>query len=256
MTDTDKKLARIPVVPRPAATILLLRDDPLEVLMIRRHQKQFFGSALVFPGGVVQESDYSDDWLPLVEDSEGLDPEERALRIAGFRETFEETGILLAKGPDGRCMPCVGETEAFIEVVHASGGRLVLSDLVRFGHWITPERSPQRFDTHFFLCLTAEGQEAVCDGGEAVALEWARPDDISARAAGGEASILFPTRMNISRLAESTSAQAALARWRGQDIFTVSPWVEKREGGLAVVIPKEAGYRETENFVPSAKLAD
>jgi 8-oxo-dGTP pyrophosphatase MutT (NUDIX family) len=256
MTNTSTKPARTPVVPRRAATILLLRDDPLEVLIIRRHQKQFFGSALVFPGGVVHESDHWDDWLPLIEDSEGLDRDERALRIAGFRETFEETGILLAKGPDGRCVPCVSGTESFIDVVRASGGRLVLSDLVRFGHWITPERSPQRFDTHFFLCLTAEGQEAVCDGGEAVALEWARPEDILARAAGGEASILFPTRMNISRLAESSDAQAALALWRGQEIFTVSPWLEKREGGVAVVISKEAGYCESEYFVPSAQFGD
>ena len=75
-------------IPRPAATILLVRDAPFEVLMVRRHAGQTFSSALVFPGGTVDESDWSDAWLDLATGGEALDPAERALRIAAFRETF------------------------------------------------------------------------------------------------------------------------------------------------------------------------
>lgn len=245
---------RQPVEPRPAATILLVRDDPLEVLMIRRHAQQYFSSALVFPGGMVDESDRAADWLGLVEDAEALDPESRALRIAGFRETFEETGILLARGADGHCAPPATDAGSFIDIVQASGGRLHLSDLVPFGHWITPERAPKRFDTHFFLCRTAPGQVARCDGGEAVAIEWSRPDAILDRAAAGETSILFPTRMNVRLLARSPDAAHALDTARERPVFTVRPRVEQRPGGMAVVIPAEAGYGETENFHPHADV--
>ncbi|MET0361482.1 MAG: NUDIX hydrolase [Sphingobium sp.] len=239
-----------PVVPRPAATILLVRDDPFEVLMVRRHKDQFFSSALVFPGGLVDAGDRSADWLALIDDADGLDEDARALRIAGFRETFEETGILLARGIHGDCVSAPPAGGAFIDIVRESGGRLRLSDLVPFGHWVTPERSPKRFDTYFFLCRTAPDQVAVCDGDEAVALEWAAPEAILARAAAGETSILFPTRMNISRLAETGNAADALAAAQARPVFTVHPRVEKRDGGMAVVIPAEAGYCETENFHP------
>ncbi|WP_242124017.1 NUDIX hydrolase [Sphingobium sp. Sx8-8] len=251
MTDASAP-AKAPVTPRPAATILLLRDDPMEVLMIRRHKDQFFSSALVFPGGLVDDSDHSDAWHDLIVDDIGLDAHQRALRIAGFRETFEETGILLARGAEGHCAAQQSQPGAsFLDIVRASGGRLVLDDLVPFGHWITPEFSPKRFDTHFFICRTAPGQDAVCDGGEAVALEWATPDSILTRAAEGETSILFPTRLNIARLAESGAVDDAIAAARMRPIFTVLPRVEKRPGGMAVVIPAEAGYCETENFNPS-----
>ncbi len=60
----------------PAASLILLRDAPLEVLMIRRHQNaSFVPDAWVFPGGAVEESDGGD------------------MRITAIRETREETGI-------------------------------------------------------------------------------------------------------------------------------------------------------------------
>jgi len=244
------KPGREAVMPRPAATILLVRDDPLEVLMVRRHQKQFFSSALVFPGGLVDDSDRSEEWFDLVEGADSLDHDARALRIAGFRETYEETGMLLARGANGAHVAGRSASASFLETVRESGGRLHLSELVPFGHWITPERSPKRFDTHFFVCHAATNQEAVCNEDETVALEWATPHSILDRAAAGESSILFPTRMNVSRLAESASAAEALAAARTRPVFTVRPRVEKRPGGIAVLIPAEAGYCETENFHP------
>jgi 8-oxo-dGTP pyrophosphatase MutT (NUDIX family) len=248
--------ASAPVTPRLAATILLLRDDPFEVLMIRRHKNQFFSSALVFPGGVVEEGDWSDAWADLIVDKAGLTAGQRAIRIAGFRETFEETGILLARSDDGQCVAAAGGQDTpFLEIVRASGGRLMLDDLVHFGHWITPEISPKRFDTHFFICRAAPGQNGVCASGEAVALEWATPQSILDRSAEGETSILFPTRMNIARLAESASVREAMTAARARPVFSVLPRVKKLPGGIAVVIPAEAGYCETENFHPHRDIA-
>lgn len=254
MADSEREI----VVARPAATILLVRDDPFEVLMIRRHPEQHFASALVFPGGMVDDSDRSEDWLPLLVGAEDMDVESRAFRIAAFRETFEEAAILLARDASGSAVACpvdqgLGTASDFRHVVQASGGKLWLDDLAHFGHWITPEPAAKRFDTHFFLAHAPADQEAVCDGGEAVELEWVAPSDVLARADAGERSILFPTRMNLRMLAQARDSAEAMHRTRARTVVTVLPRMEKREGGVAVVIPAEAGYGETENFHPRRK---
>ena len=88
-------------IPRPAATILLLRDGPegVEVFMVVRHQAiDFAGGALVFPGGRVEESDQELAERP--EDCpnpDRLGVEALAFRVAAIRETFEECGVLLAR---------------------------------------------------------------------------------------------------------------------------------------------------------------
>lgn len=246
------------VVPRPAATILVLRDDPFEVLMVRRHGNGMFASALVFPGGLVDPADSDEAWLPHVTGADGLDLGERALRIAAYRETFEESALLLARDADGAAVPCPGSdapNASFRDVMAASGGTLALDDLVQFGHWITPEGAPKRFDTRFFLARAPEGQEAVCDGGETVALEWVAPRDVLARAAEGDLSILFPTRMNLKRLAESDTVADAVAAARVRPHYTVVPRPERRSDGIMVRIPEEAGYGETENFHPRSPTA-
>ncbi|MET0373615.1 MAG: NUDIX hydrolase [Rhizorhabdus sp.] len=241
----------VPAVPRSAATILVLRDDPFEVLMVRRHGGDQFASALIFPGGQVDADDRDDGWLPYVAEAGGCDPVERALRIAACRETFEEAGLLLARDEGGASVPCPVATDApFRDLVAASGGRLSLDDLVHFGHWITPEGAPKRYDTHFFLARAPGGQDAICDGSEAVALEWVAPRDVMARAAAGDLSILFPTRMNLKRLAESQSVDDAIAAARLRPRFTVLPRPERQANGIVVRIPQEAGYGETENFHP------
>src|SRR5438045_4560679 len=75
------------VPPVPAASVILLRDSPLEVLMIRRHSKSsFVPDAWVFPGGVVEANDYD------LADGTELG----TMRAAAARELFEESGIWLA----------------------------------------------------------------------------------------------------------------------------------------------------------------
>src|SRR5260370_16666064 len=91
------------VAPRPASTILLLRDGAakgsggeIEVFMMVRHYEIDFNSgALVFPGGSVDKNDKEILARPeLYTDGEGLDADALSFRIAAIRETFEESGIL------------------------------------------------------------------------------------------------------------------------------------------------------------------
>lgn len=233
------------VAPALAATILVVRDDPFEVLMVKRRSSSFYASALVFPGGLVEAADASLDWLPHVKAAAGMDANARALRIAGFRETHEETGMLLAHGgaPSAADQP-------FLDMVRAQGATLDLNALAPFGHWITPELAPRRFDTHFFLARAPAGAEPVADNNETVSVEWVRPAEVLARAEAGDYSILFPTLMNLKRLAESADAAGAFSAARARPLFTVKPTMSKRDGRTILNIPAEAGYGLTEYANP------
>src|ERR1700692_833265 len=92
------------VAPRPASTILLLRDSAairgeIEVfMMVRHYQIDFNSGALVFPGGSVDKGDQEIIANPaLCSGGEGLEAAALSFRIAAIRETFEESGILLAR---------------------------------------------------------------------------------------------------------------------------------------------------------------
>lgn len=229
---------------RKAATLLVVREDPFEVLMLRRHAGATFPSAMVFPGGVVEVSDGAEEWMPHLRGADGLDTEERAYRIAALRETWEEASLLLARegGDSGQL------TGSFLELVSAGGGALDLGRLHHFAHWLTPTHMPKRFDTRFYLTGAAQGLEARFDGDETVSVEWITPQAALQRAEQGD-RMLVPTRLNLIRLAESATVAEAIAAAATRPFFSVLPEVARRvEGGKILRIPEEAGYGVTEVF--------
>lgn len=237
--------------PRRSATVLLLRDDPFEVLMVRRRRGGTFSNALVFPGGVIEASDADAAWLPHLAGAAGLDPDARAVRVGALRETYEEASILVARLPDGSPVSAglPDPDSPFRELIARRGALLALDALHPFGHWVTPEVEPRRFDTTFFLCHAPDSQLARQDDGETVGFEWADPAVLLERAAAGERSLLFPTLMNLRRLAESTSTAAAIAAAGARPVVRVDP-VARREGDRVIItIPEEAGYGVTEHVL-------
>ena len=241
---------------KPAATILLLRDEPaFQVLMVKRHQQIDFASgALVFPGGKTHAGDHDPAWADHAVDWEAVEPEQRPLRVAAIREVFEEAGILLAEGVGGRafaevCDPAVRQAvdrgeRAFLEVVRELDVRLTLGALTVFARWITPPIVPKRFATWFYAVRAPEGQLAACDGRETVDAEWIAPDEALRLAEAGQRTVIFPTRMNLQLLGEAASADDAVARARGRTLVPVLPRVEARGEGRVLVLPPDAGYGE------------
>jgi len=238
------------VIIRPAATVLILRDNPFEVLMVKRHAKAFLGSALVFPGGVVEPADAAPDGLAHLQGAAHLGEQERAFRIAACREVFEETAILLATG----ATPCAHppghvSSDDFLHMIRFTHARLTLDALEPFAHWVTPDYVPKRFDTRFFVCHAPAGQGGAADGAETVSLQWLSPAAALASGESGETLMAFPTRLNLKLLAQSASAAAAIAAARDRPPFTVRPWRERREDGVYVHIPAEAGYGVTGELI-------
>lgn len=242
--------------PRPAATILLLRDLPqFQVLMVKRHhQIDFASGALVFPGGKTHEGDADPEWESHANGWDSLDSVQRGLRVAAIREVYEEAGILLAHHADGRpfadgCDPATRAAvdrgdAAFLDVVRGLGVRLSLDALTVFARWITPTIMPKRFDTFFYAVTAPADQVAACDGHEAVDAEWIAPAEALRLAETGERTIIFPTRMNLKLLAESHSASNAVARARARPLVAVNPELIERDGRRLLTIPADAGYGE------------
>jgi 8-oxo-dGTP pyrophosphatase MutT (NUDIX family) len=209
------------VAPRLAASVILVRDAPFEVLMVKRNERGPFASAFVFPGGVVDQDDYSESWVAQLNLDAHIPPVERALRIAACRETWEEVSIL--PGDKDATIEREQAGGSFYECVARAGVRLSLNELVLFSHWITPTFAAKRFDTHFYICQAASGCLGQCDGKETVALEWIEPRQALRSAARGDRSFLLPTLENLKLLAASESCAAAIDAARHRDIAPITP---------------------------------
>lgn len=251
-------MSDIPIL--PAATLLLVRDaaDGLEVFMVKRnHAIDFVPGAMVFPGGKVDPGDSDPGLAARFRGDAALTDADRAFRVAAIRESFEECGILLARARGEtelvdeartrrieaahRDALCNADT-TFAAIAEAEDLELAGDLPVHFAHWITPDVMPKRFDTHFFLVESPAGQTAVHDGGEAVDSVWITPQAAIAEEASDRLNIIFPTLMQLKKLAPHKSVADAVAATTAVPVVTVLPQIEQVDGEPMLHIPEEAGY--------------
>ncbi|HWA89577.1 MAG TPA: NUDIX domain-containing protein [Rhizomicrobium sp.] len=245
--------------PVPAATILLVRDAPegLEVFMVKRHhQVDFVSGALVFPGGKVDKSDREAALSDHTDGGEGWSEEMRALGACAIREAFEESGILLARDASGAFVdaerlaaldayrsPLDKHEIGLLDLARKENLRLAFDQLATFAHWITPEHMPKRFDTIFFVARSPVGHLGKHDGRESVDSVWIAPE----RAVADRKSwnVVFPTKLNLMKLAETKTVDDAVAKARAAAPLCVTPWVEQGPDGAILRIREDAGYAQT-----------
>ncbi|WP_156752015.1 NUDIX domain-containing protein [Mycobacterium sp. E2497] len=240
-----------PLIPRPAATVMLVRDDPggIAVFLMRRHAKmEFAAGTMVFPGGGVDDRDRNADiawagpppqwWAQRF----GIEPDlAEALVCAAARETFEESGVLFA-GPAGQAVSApnsiVGDASVYADARRALADSTLSfadflrrenlelrSDLLRpWANWVTPEAErTRRYDTYFFVGALPEGQRADGENTESDHVGWTTPqaaiDDFSA----GRCFLLPPTWTQLDSLAGRTVADVLAVE---RQIVTVQPHLE------------------------------
>jgi 8-oxo-dGTP pyrophosphatase MutT (NUDIX family) len=262
---------------RDAATVLILRDgepdpdgDALEVCMLRRRlESEFVGGAMVFPGGAVDPEDGHDDLEAVCEgrtDAEasarlGIERGGLAFWVAAIRESFEEAGFLLAYREDGEIVrlddpdtidhfadhraEVDSGRRGMVEVCEAEGLRLAVDSMFYFGHWITPEGAPRRYDTRFFVTLAPPAQTPLHDDREVIANTWVKPKDALARHAEGTFLMLPPTIASLRAICRfATAGEALSAAAEIIDVPTILPQVIFDEGGVRIALPgdREFGY--------------
>ncbi len=257
MSDNPERPVAVPV---PAATILLVRDGSkgLEVFMVKRHhQIDFATGALVFPGGKVAKGDFDPELGSNMDGAGAWPGQMRAFVAAAIREAFEEAGILLARDAtagrlvdEARLMglepyrhPLEKGEIGLRDFVTREDLHLACDLLVHFAHWITPKMMPKRFDTHFFIALAPHGHIGRHDGRESVDSVWLSPDE--AVADRKRWNIIFPTKLNLMKLAQSKTVDEALAAARAAPPLTVEPWLDEGPDGAILRIREDAGYAQT-----------
>jgi len=262
-----------PAVPRDAATVILLRQAAgVQAFLLRRTRAlEFAPGACVFPGGSVDESDAD----PAIGEAgwAGPSPAEFgdllgvsagrscALVCAAVRETFEESGVLLA-GPsptelvqdtavlvqDRRSL--LDGSASLAELLSRRGLVLRADLLTPWARWITPEVSPRRFDTWFFAAALPSGQmaalaaaagpEAGTGPGESDSGTWLRPSAALAAARAGEITLLPPTAVTLAELTAYQDVPSILSERRV--IAPLLPRVVVEEGQAWLAMPQSVTY--------------
>lgn len=254
LRESAHKFGGTPIDAKPASTIIVVRDGDhgIEAYLMRRQASMAFAAGMyVFPGGGMHPSDVTDDvpwagtppaeWATLLGCDESL---ARGLVVAAVRETFEETGVLLA-GPDQHTV--IADTSgaemessrdaleegrvSFAGFLHDHG--LVLrADLVgAWAHWITPRFEPRRYDTRFFVAALPAGQRVGAISREADHAAWVPLRRVLAAVEAGESAMMPPTIQTCQEVATFTAGsilEAAAAR----TIRPIEPRIVEVDGEL------------------------
>jgi 8-oxo-dGTP pyrophosphatase MutT (NUDIX family) len=263
LVDLAKEYAdgtRAAVEPRNAATVVLLRAGASgpEIYLLRRHvSMEFAGGMCVFPGGGVDPRDFDatvgwagpspSTWASRL----GVDEEmARALVCAAVRETFEESGVLLAgASADEVVADTTGESWEADRVALESRelsmteflnqrGLVLRTDLLgAWDGWLTPVFEPKRFRTWFFVALLPEGQRTRDVSSESSEVTW-----LSARAAAdgadaGEVMMLPPTYLTCLEIGGFDSPAEVLATAEGRSVEMFTPSVEQLGEGFTLSMP-------------------
>ncbi|MFF4511209.1 NUDIX hydrolase [Streptomyces mirabilis] len=261
----------IPVPPKRAATVMLLKDTPTTpvVHMLRRRASMAFaGGAYAYPGGGVdpRDDEHQIRWAGPTRawwaNRLGTDETSaQAVVCAAVRETYEEASVLLA-GPTPDTV--VGDTTgedweadraalvardlSFAEFLDRRG--LVLrSDLLGvWTRWITPEFETRRYDTWFFVAALPEGQRTRNASTEADRTVWIRPADAADGYDKGELLMMPPTVATLRQLIPYDSAADVLAAAPARDLTPVLAKARLENGEVVLAWP---GHDEFTKHIPT-----
>jgi 8-oxo-dGTP pyrophosphatase MutT (NUDIX family) len=252
---------RQPVEPRDAATVVLMRPScagPAIYLLRRQTSMAFAGGMYVFPGGGVDPRDFDasvawagpppSDWASRL----GVDEAEaRALVCAAVRETFEESGVLLAGSSDE---DVVGDTTgddreadrvALESRVLAMSdfcdrrGLVLRSDLLGvWAGWQTPVFEPRRFRTWFFVAVLPEGQRTRDVSTESSSVTWRPALEAVQAVDDGEIMMMPPTYLTCLEIGQHADPAEVLAASADRSVEMFTPEVTGSEGDATLSMPE------------------
>jgi len=260
---------KIPKIPRPAATVILIRPhrDEFQVYLLKRNEKSgFMGGYYVFPGGTVDSEDRNaEEWQQHVDRDveeivhrlgDGMNIEDiLAYGVAALRETFEEAGLLLARRSRLRqvdlariCSRRSAEPLPrgwFRRLIVSDGWMLAFSRLRRWAHWITPELMKRRYDTRFFLTVLSEGEVCRPDGCETTHGIWVTAREGLMGNLEGRIPLSPPTLVTLYELSQYQRREdlehALETRTWGAALF---PRLIPVKNGAVILEPWDPHYRQ------------
>jgi 8-oxo-dGTP pyrophosphatase MutT (NUDIX family) len=253
---------------RAASTLILLRDSEAgpQVLMLKRHGlSDVLAGAFVFPGGKLDAPDAE------LQDTHHLDESAQALHarlgendidtatavglyVAALRETFEESGLLLAEDLAAEraeeALARLAGGMAFNTLLAEMRLRLRVGALAPWSRWITPPDSPnKRFDTRFFVARAPEGL-ARHDERETTEARWVQPRPALQSYWQGELTLAPPQIMTLAHLARHGSVDSVLDEARGRLPVLIQPHVIRDAEGRTMCYPGDELHPVRERAMP------
>ena len=255
---------REPAEPRNAATVMLLRPGAQgpEVYLLRRQTSMAFaGGMCVFPGGGVDPRDFDPrhagaaawagpapaQWATRLGTDEAT---ARALVCAAVRETFEESGVLLAgesahtvvadtTGADWEEDRAALEARelAFTEFLDRRGLVLRTDLLGAWAGWLTPVFEPRRYRTWFFVADLPAGQRTRDVSTESDQVIWLPAMRAVAEAEQQQLFMLPPTYLTCLEVGQYADPGAVLAATQGRTVEMFMPEVEENDAGATLSVP-------------------
>lgn len=251
---------RKPAEPRNAATVILMRpsDEGPEVYYLRRHvSMDFAGGMAVFPGGGVDPRDFdatvawagpsAADWAERL----GCDEETaRALVCAAVRETFEESGVLLAGTSESSVVADTTADDWEADRVALESRELSLTDFLNrrglvlrtdllgvWDAWLTPIFEPKRYRTWFFVALLPSGQVTRDVSTESSSVVWLPARVAAVQADAGELALMPPTYLTSMEVGEHATPEEVLAVAGSRSVEMFTPSVEPLGEGWTLSMP-------------------
>jgi 8-oxo-dGTP pyrophosphatase MutT (NUDIX family) len=251
---------RQPAEPRDAATVVLTRSGPTgpEVYLLRRQASMAFaGGMCVFPGGGVDPRDFdasvswsgppAEQWATQLATTDEM---ARALVCAAVRETFEESGVLLAgpsssevvadtTGDDWEAdrQALEGKDLSFTSFL-ARRGLVVRTDLLgAWSAWCTPEFEPRRFRTWFFVAALPPGQRTRDVSTESSSVSWWPASAACDAVEAAEIGMMPPTYLTCLEVAQHRSPDDVLAATTGRVVEMFTPEVEGEGPDATLSVP-------------------
>jgi 8-oxo-dGTP pyrophosphatase MutT (NUDIX family) len=268
----ELNLETVSTPPRPAATVVLLRDAAagLEVFLMKRHGlSDVLGGAYVFPGGKVDAADAELDMVAhgdqppsalhaaLGEPGIG-EATAGALYVAALREAFEESGVLFAHG--GPSSQAAAQAASLLRAGHAFNAvlaqlalRLQTLAILPWSRWITPVRPSvmnKRFDTRFFVAAVPAGQVARHDNFETTESIWLSPREALLQYWSGQIELAPPQIMSLAHLARHQGVDSVLAAARARRPPVIQPESFDEEGERMICYPGDERHTVREPALP------
>jgi 8-oxo-dGTP pyrophosphatase MutT (NUDIX family) len=257
---------RVPPKPRPAAGVILARDEASgpEVLLVRRRSDlRFAAGAYVFPGGTLHVEDSDPAWERWLSDppAEALlgaadadGPSAHTFVVAALREMFEETGVLLSAANQPPESEMAAERRAlvagrrrFLDIIADRGIQLAADRLVLCARWVTPEALSRRYDARFFLAEAPLDVQIEPETGELVEHIWIQPAAALESYFEGDFEMLFPTAKTLGWLETGRRVAEWFGRFRAAEVAPITPRIRRVGGEVASLMPDEPGYDEPED---------
>jgi len=256
----------------PSSSLMIVRDSDIgvQVFMMKRSLRSNFGGIWVFPGGILEDQDQDiakKNYFNGIDEKKAkailnYDQESLTYWIASLRETFEETGALIANRENNSFFTPT-EDEAinlerlrsdlnngkisFISILKQLKLKIALERLIYISHWITPDVETKRYTTRFFLTSLNEKVTMTHDELEGTDSKWIGINEALEAHKAGRISLIMPTIKNLESISSYKNTQEIISAKnaiKAQDIPAIEPKFFKENGQWKGLLPGEYGYED------------